>query len=44
MIALNPVRTVYCQIAEQIKFHYPKLSNITVQKQTLDLLNDVALN
>ncbi|MFT5708928.1 MAG: peptide/nickel transport system ATP-binding protein [Oceanospirillaceae bacterium] len=43
MTALNPVRTVYSQIAEQIKLHYPKLSNKTVQKQTLDLLNDVGI-
>jgi peptide/nickel transport system ATP-binding protein len=43
MTALNPVRTVYSQIAEQIKLHYPKLSNKTVQQQTLDLLNDVGI-
>ncbi|MFT7258438.1 MAG: peptide/nickel transport system ATP-binding protein [Glaciecola sp.] len=43
MTALNPVRTVYSQIAEQIKLHYPKLPNKTVQKQTLDLLNDVGI-
>jgi peptide/nickel transport system ATP-binding protein len=43
MTALNPVRTVYSQIAEQIKLHYPTLSNKTVQKQTLDLLNDVGI-
>jgi ABC-type glutathione transport system ATPase component len=43
MTALNPVRTVYSQIAEQIKLHYPKLSNKTVQQQTLYLLNDVGI-
>jgi peptide/nickel transport system ATP-binding protein len=43
MTALNPVRTVYSQIAEQIKLHYPNLSHKTIKKQTLDLLNDVGI-
>jgi peptide/nickel transport system ATP-binding protein len=43
MTALNPVRTVFSQIAEQIKLHYPNLSHKTIQKQTLDLLNDVGI-
>jgi len=44
MTALNPVRTIYSQIAEQIKLHYPQLSNKNIQQQTLELLTDVGID
>ena len=43
MTALNPVRTIYSQIAEQIKLHQPKLTKKNIQKQTLELLTDVGI-
>lgn len=44
MTALNPVRTIYSQIAEQIKLHYPQLSKKNIQQQTLELLTDVGID
>lgn len=44
MTALNPVRTIYSQIAEQIKIHQINLSKSDIQKKVLDLLNDVGIN
>jgi peptide/nickel transport system ATP-binding protein len=44
MTALNPVRTIFSQIAEQIKLHYPQLSKKNIQQQTLELLTDVGID
>lgn len=44
MTALNPVRTIYSQIAEQIHIHQPGMEKNKVQKQVLSLLNDVGID
>jgi ABC-type glutathione transport system ATPase component len=44
MTALNPVRTISSQIAEQIKLHNPESSKKEIQQQTLELLTDVGID
>lgn len=44
MTALNPVRTVYSQIAEQIKLHKKEVSKKNLEHQVLELLTDVGID
>jgi len=44
MTALNPVRTVYSQIAEQINLHQAHVSNSDMKQKVLELLNDVGID
>jgi peptide/nickel transport system ATP-binding protein len=44
MTALNPVRTVYSQIAEQINLHQSHLTKVEIKQKVLELLNDVGID
>lgn len=44
MTALNPVRTIGSQIAEQLALHYPSLTKHEKKQRCLELLNDVGID
>lgn len=44
MTALNPVRTIGSQIAEQLSLHHPKLTKQEKKQRCLELLNDVGID